>query len=130
MIYVNISLIINRNNTPTYLLCIQFWQLSDSIKWRVWLKMPRETDNSLARGTIMSLHISIKSYWKRSSLYFPKSVNIVRFTMNIVTKGKDIHLLKRSAKLSAYRKFSKEYKVMLADFKRKIEESKEKDYIN
>ena len=50
--------------------------------------------------------------------------------MNIATKGKDIHLLKRSAKLSADRKFSKEYKVMFTDFKRKIEASKGEDYIN
>ena len=78
----------------------------------------------------MSSHISIKSYWKRSSLYFPKNINIVRFMMNIATKGKDIHLLKRSAKLSADRKFSKEYKVMFTDFKRKIEASKGEDYIN
>ena len=57
-----------------------------------------------------------------------QKVNIVRFTMNIVTKVKDIHLLRRSAKLSADRKFNKEYKVMFTYFKRKIEESKEEDY--
>ena len=50
--------------------------------------------------------------------------------MNIATKGKDIHLLKRSTKLSADRKFSKEYKMMFTDFKRKIEESKKEGYIN
>ena len=130
MTCLNISLIINRNNIQTDLLCIQFWQLSDSIKWRVWLKMPEKTEHSKTRGTTMSLYILIKSYWKRSSLYYPKSVSIVRFKMSIVTKGKATHLLKRSAKLGADRKPSKEYKVMFTDFKRKIEESKEENEMN